>query len=48
MKFGYNQPSSFEIVDGRTDRRPDERTTKLAYTLSSPGAFSSGELTNKC
>ena len=32
---------SFEIVDGRTT---DGRTTEPAYTISSPGAFSSGEL----
>ena len=35
----------FEIVDGR--RKPDDgrrRTTEPAYTLSSPGAFGSGEL----
>ena len=49
MKFGCNRPSfvledkSFEIVDGRTD---DGRTTKPAYTISSPGAFGSGELIN--
>ena len=42
MKSGCNWPSiseekSFEIVDGR-------RTTEPAYTISSPGAFGSGEL----
>ena len=38
MKFGCNRPSSFreEVVDGRT--------TEPAYTISSPGAFGSGEL----
>ena len=46
MKFGCNRPSSFrgEVVCncGRTtDRR---RTTEPAYTISSPGAFGSGEL----
>ena len=36
-----SEEKSFEIVDGRT--------TEPAYTISSPGAFSSGELkwTNK-
>ena len=37
----------FEIVDGRrTDGRTTDgrRTTKPAYTISSPGAFGSGEL----
>ena len=41
MKFGYNWPNSsrrgVEIVDGR-------RTTEPTYTISSPGAFGSGEL----
>ena len=32
----------FEIVDGR--RTTDGRTTEPAYTISSPGAFGSGEL----
>ena len=37
-----SKEKSFEIVDGRrTDRR---RTTESAYTISSPGAFGSGEL----
>ena len=41
MKFGCNhlvvsEEKSFEIVDGRT--------TEPAYTISSPGAFGSGEL----
>ena len=44
MKFGCNQPSSFrgEVVCncGLTDGR----TTEPAYTISSPGAFGSGEL----
>ena len=50
MKSGCNQPSSFrgEVVwtdDGRTDGRTDDgRTTEPAYTISSPGAFGSGEL----
>ena len=35
-----SEEKSFEIVDGRTDRR----TTEPAYTISSPGAFGSGEL----
>ena len=43
MKFGYNWASCFrremfEIVDGRG------RTKEPAYTISSPGAFGSGEL----
>ena len=46
MNFGCNRHSGFrgevvEIVDGRTD---DGRTTETAYTISSPGAFGSGEL----
>ena len=38
-----SEKKSFEIVDGRTtiDGR---RTTEPAYTISSPGAFGSGEL----
>ena len=36
-----SEEKSFEIVDGRTDGR---RTTKPAYTISSPGAFGSVEL----
>ena len=40
-----SEEKSFEIVDGRrTDGRTDRRTTEPAYTISSPGAFSSGEL----
>ena len=35
------EEKSFEIVDGR---RTDRRTTEPAYTISSPGAFGSGEL----
>ena len=43
MKLGtigteVSEEKSFEIVDGR------RRTTKPAYTISSPGAFGSGEL----
>ena len=34
---------SFEIVDGRRTTY-DGRTTEPAYTISSPGAFGSGEL----
>ena len=55
MKFGCNWPSSFrgEVVcncgrmtdDGR--RTTDGRTTEPAYTISSPGAFGSGELKNR-
>ena len=53
MKFGYNwqlvvsEEKSFEIVDGRrrmTDEDGRRRTTEPAYTISSPGAFGSGEL----
>ena len=49
MKFGpvVSEKKSFEIVDGRrtTDGRTDgRRTTEPAYTISSPGAFGSGEL----
>ena len=45
MKFGCNLPSSFrgevfEIVDGR---QRDGGTMEPAYTISSPGAFGSGE-----
>ena len=36
-----SEEKSFEIVDGR---RTDGRTTEPAYTISSPGAFGSGEL----
>ena len=35
----------FEIVDGRTT--DGRRTTEPAYTISSPGAFGSGELKKK-
>ena len=46
-----SEEKSFEIVDGRrtTDdvrRTTDGRTTEPAYTISSPGAFGSGELKN--
>ena len=46
-----SEEKSFEIVDGwrTTDdvRRTDgRRTTEPAYTISSPGAFGSGELKN--
>ena len=40
-----SEEKSFEIVDGR--RTTDDgrrRTTEPAYTISSPGAFGSGEL----
>ena len=41
MKFGCNWRSRLKLwMDGRTDRR----TTETAYTISSPGAFGSGEL----
>ena len=36
-----SEEKSFEIVDGR------RRTTEPAYTISSPGAFGSGELIKK-
>ena len=39
-----SEEKSFEIVDGR---RTDRRTTEPAYTISSPGAFGSGELKMK-
>ena len=43
-----SEEKSFEIVDGRRtdDGRTDDgrRTTEPAYTISSPGAFGSGEL----
>ena len=45
-----SEEKSFEIVDGRraTDGRTTDgpRTTEPAYTISSPGAFGSGELKN--
>ena len=37
-----SEEKSFEIVDGR--RTDGRRTTEPAYTISSPGAFGSGEL----
>ena len=41
-----SEEKSFEIVDGRrTDDR--QRTTEPAHTISSPGAFGSGELTKR-
>ena len=50
MKFGYNRPSSYEGDVIRNCRRTDDglktddgrRTTKPAYTISSPGVFGSG------
>ena len=42
MKFGYNWPSS--PLKLWTDDDDGRRTTKPAYTISSPGAFGSGEL----
>ena len=36
-----SEEKSFEIVDGQ--RTTDGRTTEPAYTISSPGAFGSGE-----
>ena len=36
-----SEKKSFEIMDGRMT---DGRRTKPAYTISSPGAFGSGEL----
>ena len=40
-----SEEKSFKIVDdGR--RTDDGRTTEPAYTISSPGAFGSGELKN--
>ena len=44
-----SEEKSFEIVDGWTDGRTtdDGRTTEPAYTISSPGAFGSGELKTK-
>ena len=54
MKFGCNPPSSFrgEVVSncGQTDgqRMTDGRQTKEPdYTISSPGAFGSGELKSR-
>ena len=37
-----SEEKSFEIVDGR--RTDGRRTTEPAFTISSPGAFGSGEL----
>ena len=47
MKFGYNRPrvseeKSFEIVDGR---QTYDGQRILPYTIISPGASGSGELT---
>ena len=41
-----SEEKSFEIVDGRRTTTDDgrRRTTEPAYTISSPGAFGSGEL----
>ena len=51
MKFGCNGPVVSEeksLNCGRTTddgrRTTDGRTTEPAYTISSPGAFGSGEL----
>ena len=46
VKIGpvVSEEESFEIVDGRTTDKG--RTTEPAYTISSPGAFGSGELKN--
>ena len=45
-----SEEKSFEIVDGRRtdDGRTDDgrRTAEPTYTISSPGAFGSGELKN--
>ena len=47
MKFGCNRPSSFRVeVVCNCGRTTDGRTTEPAYTISSPGAFGSGELKN--
>ena len=40
MKFGCNRPSSFREVISNCGR-----TSEPAYTISSPGAFGSAELT---
>ena len=40
-----SEKKSFETVDGR--RTDGRRTTEPAYTISSPGAFGSGELIKK-
>ena len=40
MGLVVSEEKSFEIVDGR------RTTTEPAYTISSPGAFGSGELKN--
>ena len=52
MKFGYNWPSSFrgEVVWNCWRTTTDDgrrRTTEPAYTISSPGAFGSGELKSR-
>ena len=39
-----SEEKSFEIVDGRRRRTDGRWTTEPAYTISSPGAFGSGEL----
>ena len=38
------EEKSFEIVDGRADRR---QKTELTYTISAPGAFGSDELNKR-
>ena len=44
MKFGCNQRSSFRWGGRLKLWTDDGRTTEPAYTISSPGAFGSGEL----
>ena len=39
-----SEEKSFEIVDGRRTTYDGRRTKEPAYTISSPGAFGSGEL----
>ena len=44
------EEKSFEIVDGRRRKTTDDgrrRMTEPAYSISSPGAFGSGELKNR-
>ena len=44
-----SEEKSFEIVDGRRTTTDDgrRRTTEPVYTISSPGAFGSGELKSR-